>query len=72
MKSRSYGHNLLAHKRDARGANLHPGVSFHPGAVCAYEHGFKSCHCSANFPDYAVHHYYVPIASQLKDNVILK
>ena len=40
-----YGHNLLAYERDARGANLHPGVNLllganlHPGAKCAHEHG---------------------------------
>ena len=28
----TYGQNLLAYKRKARGANLHPGVKLHPGA----------------------------------------
>ena len=37
-----------------------------------YEHSFKPCHCSANFPGLTVYHYYVPIPSQLKDDVILK
>ena len=32
---RTYGHDLLAYERDARGANLHPGAS------CAHEHGLK-------------------------------
>ena len=27
----AYGHNLVAYERDARGANLHPGVNLHPG-----------------------------------------
>ena len=37
----AYEHNLLAHERDIRGANLHPGVNLHPGANCAHEHGFR-------------------------------
>ena len=37
-----------------------------------YEHSFKSCHCSANLPGLGVYHYYVPIRSQLNDDVILK
>ena len=38
---------MEAYERDARGANLHPGVNLHlganlhPGANCAYEHGLK-------------------------------
>ena len=36
MESSSYGHNLMANKRDARGADFHPSVKFHPGANCAY------------------------------------
>ena len=47
----AYGHNLLAYERDARGANLHPGVNLHlganlhPGAHCAYEHGLRCVEC---------------------------
>ena len=43
----TYGHDLLAYERDARGANLHPGVNLlpganlHPGANCAHEHGLR-------------------------------
>ena len=37
----TYGHDLLAYERDARGANLHPGVNLLPGANCAHEHGFR-------------------------------
>ena len=37
-----------------------------------YEHSFKPCHCSENFPGLTVYHYYVPIPSQLNDDVILK
>ena len=42
----TYGHNLLAYERDARGCkfapgvNLHPGANLRPGANCAYEHGY--------------------------------
>ena len=31
----TYGHDLLAYERDAKGAKLHPGVN------CAHEHGLK-------------------------------
>ena len=34
----TYGHDLLAYERDARGANLHRGVNLLPGANCAHEH----------------------------------
>ena len=37
----TYGNDLLAYERDARGANLHPGVNLRPGAnFCAHEHSF--------------------------------
>lgn len=32
-----YGYNLLANERNASG-----GANLHPGASCAYEHGFIS------------------------------
>ena len=34
----TYGHDLLAYERDARGANLHTGVNLLLGANCAHEH----------------------------------
>ena len=30
----SYGHNLLAYERDARGENLHSGVNLHREQIC--------------------------------------
>ena len=45
-----YEHNLLAYKRDIRGANFHPGVNLPPGANCAHEHGFRN-KCSNLFSD---------------------
>ena len=32
----------MANKRDARGADFHPSVKFHPGANCAYVCGTVS------------------------------
>ena len=46
----TFGHGLLPYERDARGANLHPGVNLlpgsnlHLGANCTNEHGFKILH----------------------------
>ena len=40
--TRTYGHDLMAYERDARGANVHADeFNLHPGAKCAHAHGFK-------------------------------
>ena len=47
----TYGHDFLEYERDARGANLHPGVYLLPGANCAHEHGLSNVICRIKMKD---------------------